>query len=241
MAETARVAIVAALPREVRPLVKTWPRRRKKFDGREFEFFESGATVVVCGGIGGEHARRATEAVIGLYNPALVISAGFAGALQADMSAGQIFVPRLVIDVKGGGRTDTGHGEGILLSFDAVADAGQKAKLSRAYNAAAVDMEAATVARGAEAHGIRFMACKVISDASDFSMPVTQGFVAANGEFQSCKFVLHVALRPRLWRKTMRLALDSRVAAKNLCDTLPGFASSGNEASAMLPAMAETK
>ena len=81
-----RVAIVAALEREVWPLVdveekpRPW-RKPKRFAGTRVRVFLSeGAVVLVCGGIGTECARRATEAVIQLYDPALVVSAGFAGA-----------------------------------------------------------------------------------------------------------------------------------------------------------------
>ena len=57
-----RIAIVAALEREVRPLVKQWRMTEKQHDQRRFQFFENDRAVLVCGGIGGEAARRATEA-----------------------------------------------------------------------------------------------------------------------------------------------------------------------------------
>ena len=58
------VAIVAALERELRPLVREWKVAEREHAGRRFRFFESDRAVVVCGGIGPEAARRATEAVI---------------------------------------------------------------------------------------------------------------------------------------------------------------------------------
>src|SRR5579864_5473839 len=61
--DTSRVAIVAALEREVRPLVKGWRVREQEFDGRHFRFFERDNFVLVAGGIGAEAARRAAEAV----------------------------------------------------------------------------------------------------------------------------------------------------------------------------------
>ena len=56
-----RVAIVAALEREVRPLVKDWSVREKEADGRRLRFFEKDDIVLVCGGIGAEAARRAAK------------------------------------------------------------------------------------------------------------------------------------------------------------------------------------
>lgn len=215
---------MAALEREVWPLVKDWPRKPKRFAEREFDFFERGSVVLVCGGIGTECARRATEAVIQLYDPALVVSAGFAGALQADVRVGQVLTPRTVIDASDSSRTDTGRDSGILVSYGAIADAVQKQKLARAFGAQAVDMEAAAVAKGAEAHGVRFMACKAISDDNDFSMPAMGHFVGADGKFQTGKFALHVALRPQLWANTRKLARGSALASRKLCESLAALA-----------------
>ena len=61
-----KLAIVAALEREVRPLVKDWRVAEKEHEGRRFRFFEQGETVLVCGGIGAEPARRAAEAVFAI-------------------------------------------------------------------------------------------------------------------------------------------------------------------------------
>jgi nucleoside phosphorylase len=72
MSSVTKIAIVAALEREVRPLLKRWHSVEREYEGRQFKFFESGESVLVCGGIGAEAARRATEAVIALYRPGLV-------------------------------------------------------------------------------------------------------------------------------------------------------------------------
>ena len=50
---------MAALEREVWPLVKRWRVQERMHDGRTFRFFENGDTVLICGGIGSEAARRA--------------------------------------------------------------------------------------------------------------------------------------------------------------------------------------
>jgi adenosylhomocysteine nucleosidase len=215
-----KIAIVAALEREVRPLVKDWRVRRQESAGRQFTFFERDRTVVVCGGMGAECARRATEAVIALYRPEQLISAGFAGALEPGRRVGEVLTPRTVIDAGDGSRTDTGAGEGALVSFASVADRGQKAKLRAAYGAQAVDMEAAAVARGAQAHGLRFLACKAISDASDFSWPAVGRFVGPNGQFRTSGFAFYLSLRPWLWGRVIELARDSRQASARLCQSL---------------------
>jgi adenosylhomocysteine nucleosidase len=215
-----KVAIVAALEREVWPLVKDWPASRKQHQGRSFKFFEHEDAVLVCGGIGAEAARRAAEAIVVLYSPPLVISAGFAGGLDPALKTGHALTPRLVIDAGDGSRTDSGGGAGVLLSFGAVADSDQKASLAKAFGADVIDMEAAAVSRCAQAHGIQFMACKVVSDQRDQRLPPVARFVAADGTFQSFRFLAHVALRPWLWAGVSQLARNSSIAAQSLCKQL---------------------
>jgi adenosylhomocysteine nucleosidase len=215
-----KVAIVAALDREVWPLVKDWPARSREHEGRSFKFFEKAPAVLVCGGIGAEAARRAAEAVITFYRPSLIISAGFAGALLPTMQAGDLLTPAHVIDASDGSRRAAGTGGGVLITFEGIADAEQKAKLADAFGAHAVDMEAASVARSAEAHGVNFLACKVISDTHDARLPPIKRFVDASGRFHPLAFVLHVAVRPWLWGGVMRLARNSTVAAKALSEAL---------------------
>jgi hypothetical protein len=76
------------------------------------------------------------------------------------------------------------------------------------------------VARSAEAHSLRFLACKVISDTHDSRLPPIMRFVRADGRFNTGGFIRHVAIRPWLWGGVMRLARNSTVAAKVLCEAL---------------------
>jgi adenosylhomocysteine nucleosidase len=220
MSGSVKVAIVAALEREVRALVKRWRMTEREYEGRRFRFFESGDTVLVCGGIGAEAARRATEAVIALYEPKLVQSVGFAGALDPGLKVGKIFSPGRVVDARDGSSVETGTGCGVLVSDATMAGVGQKVKLAKAYSAQVVDMEAAAVARGAGARGVRFMAVKAISDESDFAMPAMNRFVGRDGDFQTGKFVAFAALRPWLWVRLVRLARNSAKASRALCAEL---------------------
>lgn len=211
------VAIVAALEREVRPLVREWKVAEREHVGRKFRFFESDRAVVVCGGVGPEAARRATEAVISLYRPARIVSAGFAGALTKGLRVGEVFEARCIVDARDGSKAETGSGDGVLVSFSSVAGIEQKAKLASAYGAQAVDMEAAAVAKGAEARGLPFTAVKVISDELAFQMPPMERFIAADGSFQSGSFALYSALRPWTWATVFHLARNSSLAAGSLC------------------------
>jgi adenosylhomocysteine nucleosidase len=216
MTSSSKVAIIAALDREISPFVKDWTSSTREYDGYKFKFFEKEAMVAVCGGVGAEAARRASEAAINLYHPSMVISAGFAGALDPTMQVGDTLTPRHVIDAGDASRTEATIGEGVLITFDSIADVEQKARFATAFGAHAIDMEAAAVARCAQAHGVKFLACKVISDSSDSALPPLKQFIGKDGRFQLFRFIMHIAVRPWRWASVRRLARDSAKAAKSL-------------------------
>jgi len=217
-----RVGVVAALEREVRPLVAEWRVVRRSWDGREFQFFESDSAVVVCGGIGPGAARRACEAVCASYGPEIVISAGFAGALTPDLGVGEVVIPATVIDAGDGSRVETGAGSGGLVSVAEMASVERKRVLGAKYGAVVVDMEAAAVARVAGLRGVRLGAVKVISDVLDFEIPVVEGSVDGQGAFHVGRFLAGVAARPWVWGRVIRMAGNSSLAAKNLSEALRG-------------------
>ncbi len=226
--DMSRVAIVAAMEREVAPLIRGWKVREIEHDGRRYRLFYSGEpensdAVLICGGIGADAARRATEAVIQETKPERVLSVGFAGALDSMMKVADVLEPRLVVNAADGARTETGSGQGTLVSYAAVSDRDQKRRLAKAYAAIAVDMEGASVALGAQAHGLEFAALKSISDELEFPMPPMNRFVAFDGRFRFTRFALHVAVRPWLWMRTIAMARNSAKASRALCAAIENY------------------
>ena len=212
--------MVAALEREVRPLIKHWRVSEKEYGGRRFRFFEHDDAVLVCGGIGAGAARRAAEAVIAIYLPAVVCSIGFVGALEPGLKVGTVVQPSQVINAGDASRVNLGGGSGVLVSFGSVATPAQKARLKESFGAQVVDMEAAAVARAAEARGVEFAAVKVVSDEFDFEFPAMERFVDSEGRFREGRFTMFAALRPWLWMKLLRLASNSNRATRALSDWL---------------------
>lgn len=221
-----KIAIIAALERELRPLIKTWSATTAQHEGREFRFHESNYAVVVCGGIGAEAARRAAEAAIVKYSPKVLISAGIAGALVPELHVGETIFPALVIDAQDGSRHETAIqnapvantplGRTTVVSSPQIVGVAQKQQLAKSYGAQAADMESAAVARAAMTHNLPFLAIKSISDEYDFEMPEMAQFVR-DGKFQEKRFALHIAFRPWLWLRVFRLARNAKVASDNLC------------------------
>jgi len=213
-----KVAIVAALEREVSGLTRSWNRVEQQYDGRRFVFLERDDVVVVYGGIGLDAARRAAEAVIASYHPTQLHSVGFAGALDGELRVGDIIAPSVVIDARDGSRAFVAgvDNQNALVTYMSVAGVQQKKQLAHAFGAKAVDMEAAAVVAAADAHGIPFAATKVISDESNFEIPEMDRFIDGHGHFRTVNFAVFIALRPWLWTRVAALARNSRKAARAL-------------------------
>ena len=218
-----RIGIVAALEREVAPLVSGWPFRIAEHNGRAFKFFESERAVVICAGIGRLAALRGAKAMVDEYRIMLLISCGLCGGLSSTLTAGNVLEIGRVIDVTAAKSYPTVSGSVTLLTVDRILRAEEKRRLAEKYSAQACDMEAAAVAEVAAASRLPFMAIKAISDELDFPMPRVDRFISADGSFATARFGLYAALRPWLWPRLSQLARNSALAAKNLCQHLRGL------------------
>lgn len=220
-----RIAIIAALERELHPLVDGWTQTQFNSGGRTWRCYQSGEWIAVAGGIGCGRAELAARAMLEKYRPRALISAGLAGALIRSLKVGNIFIPNVIVDAATGTeyRCQVGGdvvGGGVLVSAEEIAGAGSKASLAERFHALVVDMEAAGVARVAEESKTGFRCVKAISDEFGFAMPPVSRFVGAEGDFQTGKFAAWAALRPQYWPATVRLARNSSRATHALSDWL---------------------
>lgn len=208
-------AIIAALPREVRGLVG---RTRPELDllRRGIHLYRLDTAIVVTAGMGASRASLALAAVTDAYEPECVISAGLAGGCGFAAAAGSVYEPGVVISAQTGERFHSAVGDTsqILVTTATIAGIQEKNRLAGSYAATMVDMEAAAIARLAEARGIRFRAVKAISDAHDFELASLSRFEGARGQFRTAAFAMHTALRPHHWRPAARLGRVSNRALK---------------------------
>jgi len=234
-----KIGFIAAIREEITPLVRGWPSRDVVTDGYRFLLFETRnaetAMALVCSGIGAEHGRRAAEALIQEVHPTKIISVGYAGALTPTLKVADIVEARFVVNTADGSRTDTSSGQGTLVSSPVVAGRKEKQRLAETYGAIAVDMEGASAAVAAQAHGIDFAAIKAISDPLDFAMPPVQEFVSTRGQFRFVAFALHVMVRPWLWWRTIALARNSAKASRALCTAIAEYLRRENARDQMQP------
>ncbi|MGC2509528.1 MAG: hypothetical protein WA430_03095, partial [Acidobacteriaceae bacterium] len=92
-----RIAILAALPREVAPLVRDWPAPAvSRHEGTSV--WESDRAIVVCAGMGKERVTRALDLAESRGPLRSVISVGYAGALRDGVRIDGVYWPSIVID-----------------------------------------------------------------------------------------------------------------------------------------------
>ena len=133
-------------------------------------------------GPGRERAARAAHALIDGHRPGVVISAGFAGALDATLRRGDIVAADCLVDESGRELTADrallsaaerrGARVGRLLTVDRVIrSVEEKLALGRKHAALAADMETLAVAEVCRDRQQPFLALRVINDAADDALP----------------------------------------------------------------------
>lgn len=213
-------AIIAAMKRELAPLVPNWPSHLFSHNARTFRVYEHKHLAAVAGGIGSGAAAVAAQAMIAQYRPQMLISVGVAGALVPDLMVGTVFVPSIVIDSASGTEYRCDAGSGILVTSTAIAGNVSKRALAEKFRASAVDMEAAAVAEVAREERTNFRCVKAISDEADFVMPPLNQFVDGEGQFKTAQFMAWAAIRPSQWPRVLALSRNTNRAIEALCDYL---------------------
>jgi adenosylhomocysteine nucleosidase len=220
-----RVAIIAALPGELKPLVRGWPHSTRGTIHFWAQRNEEEEWMAACAGAGQAAATRAFAAIEDGGPIDLVISYGWAGALSADLAPGSAHNVAGVIDARTGERfrCEAGAGESWLVTSPIVADQPEKHRLASAYPAALVDMEAAALARLAQMRSIPFYCFKGISDGFNDNLPDFNRFIGLDGQLDLTGLVLFSILRPRYWPSLIRMGENSSKASQSLREALLDF------------------
>jgi adenosylhomocysteine nucleosidase len=225
------IAIIAALDRELAPLVGNWRSNQITDQGDTFRVFEHENLVAVAGGIGPQAAAKAAMAIVRYYKPQVLLSAGLAGGLTPSAKVGSVIVPAVVVDAATETEYRCDRGEKILVTVREITGSASKQALADRFHATAVDMEAAAVAEIARQEQITFRCVKAISDEVDFAMPPFNQFVDQQGRFQNARFTAWLAVHPQYWAATAALARNSKSASQALCKWLSEQVSTGFQSS----------
>ncbi len=159
-----------------------------------------------------------------------LVSFGIAGGLAADLPPGTMILATAVVDTLGG-RWETSASwrsaaatilpdamAGILVSSAVAATTpDEKNRLNLSYQALAVDMESAGVARAAAEAECPFLVVRVIADPSDRSLPsAALHGIDAEGRQRPFRVISKLLARPWELAGLIRLSNDSQRALKQL-------------------------
>lgn len=158
-------------PARVQPNLPSWAG---KFQGLEV------AVGVI--GMGPPHCASRAAAFLDFYEPAHLLLAGFAGALDPSLRRGEVIINR---------------GEGkIHTASEVIATAADKARLLHETGAPLVDMESAHVAAVAEARGVPLTVVRAVSDLAGEDLPadiLARSYDAGRGVTTPLRLGWHLA------------------------------------------------
>jgi adenosylhomocysteine nucleosidase len=133
--------------------------------------------------------------------PRFGIAAGFCGALVPALRIGDVVTSPRIITVD-----------------HLVTDPAEKRKLGQSHDA--VDMESAAIADVCAARGVPFRAVRTVSDTVDTVLSPELVRLLAGGNVSVWRVCRALLGKPTLLREFLRLARDTKRAARNLAEAL---------------------
>lgn len=206
--------------------------------------YNSKNVLLVLTGIGREMAEKATNLVLKSYPVKLLVSLGFAGALNPELLGGDIILCSSMhcaasndsmeahrkyssaIDIVSGmcrALDNEGinfHRGDIVSVTQPVQAVGERATLRKIFNAEIVDMETYWIAAIAAYQQVPLIAVRAVSDTVNDSFPPIEQIVDIEGKLLPKKAVLHFLSHP--WHLSLLPGLyrNSTKAAKNLSEVI---------------------
>ncbi len=222
-----RIAIIAALPGELKPLVRNWQHERSGDVDLWRTRHNDAEWVAACAGMGKAAASQAFAKVESGGKADRVISVGWVGSLRPEIEAGKAYRAAGVIDLLTGERFTTdgaSAGDPWLVTSGRVAGIDEKRRLGAEYDAGLVDMEASAIARLAAMRGIPFDCFKGVSDGFKENLPDFNRFISwqgsGQGQLQLLRLLFFVLPRPWYWPALVRMGENSSKASQTLKELL---------------------
>ncbi|MDR4495458.1 MAG: hypothetical protein AB7P17_09755 [Nitrospirales bacterium] len=239
-----RISILTATTIEFRAIGRALPSPRRVWNrGRSCLISTqlSNAVLLMRTGMGPQKSHAATRQLLEDGKWDLVISTGFAGALQ-DLSIGTLVLGEDVLDdpfatpqtapmvcdaewvAKLGalGRRSIPFSVGRFATVPQVLTRSEeKQKLAAATGAVAVDMESGSIGRVANEFGIPFVIIRTISDGMGENLPLDFNLFRTPSGW--AKGLWQCLSSPPIWKGLYRLYRQSREAALQLTAFFKGF------------------
>ena len=197
--------------------------------------------VLVRTGVGRKRAQNATQQVIDKFNPEVIISMGYAGALTEVLNVGDLFVANTILSPE----SDSNSFEmddpknlkwlelakktpppenvklkiGRLITVDMVVHTPKaKKELGSRFRAEAVEMETLEIALLARVNKIAFISIRGISDAVNHELIDCSSFLGSDGELSKLRAGWYVLTHPKSLKNAFSLRSNTQIATQNLTD-----------------------
>lgn len=173
----ATIALVCAMPMELRPLTKRLRLRKATIGDADLREGALGdhRIVAIVTGMGTELAAQATERLLSVTTAERVLVVGITGAVDNETPIGTLVLPEVVVNSETGSEhrphpLGSGTSAGVMWTTNALTPPDELAAL-RERGVVSLDMETAAIAACCEQHGIPWSVFRAISDrASDGSV-----------------------------------------------------------------------
>jgi adenosylhomocysteine nucleosidase len=239
-----QITIITAMPEEFRAVeaclgagtnLRQGALRAKKFQ------FGTHDVLLVESGMGFDNAARAAGAIISEAVPDLLISAGFCGGIAAELRVGDVVVAKRMVVVSENGiedlpvetpaaglnfvvRQTAGEARVFGGTFAGTAVITSKAKLSgllAGYPCPVVEMESTAIALIAAENRIPLIAIRSVSDPAHEELGFSlDEFCDSSLRIRPRRVLMTILRKPRIIPQLVRLAGNSRVAARSLTAAL---------------------
>jgi nucleoside phosphorylase len=218
----AGVVLTAATRWEASPIcagLRLCPAGQGMWSGR----IGSRSVTLLKTGMGAPSAASALSRLdLGPGAPGLIVSAGFAGALQSDLRTGDLVAEQLTPCPQAAKSLESAAIRvrfGRIQHSDVVlTEPREKLECGRRTGALAVDMESAAVRAWAREHGLPALALRVILDEAHLALPRS---LPAGEDFLS--LACYAARRPLSWPRLAALWPRQRRAAAALTAAVRDF------------------
>ena len=197
--------------------------------------------VLVRTGVGRKRAQNATQQVIDKFNPEVIISMGYAGALTEGLNVGDMFVASTILSPE----SDSNSFEmddpknlkwlelakktpppenvklkiGRLITVDMVVHTPKaKKELGSRFRAEAVEMETLEIALLTRVNKIAFISIRGISDAMNHELIDCSSFLGSDGELSKLRAGWYVLTHPKSLKNAFSLRSNTQIATQNFTD-----------------------
>jgi adenosylhomocysteine nucleosidase len=173
-------------------------------------------------GIGQRNAEAAIRKAITRISPKLVLSCGFAGALDPDLQSGAVlFDADDAFPLADGLQTAGARRARFHCANRIVGTANQKRALRQQSGADAVEMESGVIRRICAEAGIPSATVRAISDTASEDLPLDfNRYLDDMNRLRFAKMAAAILLSPSRLRASIQLQRQSQQAALNLAETL---------------------